>query len=102
MGGGADRCGPLSKERTGARKREVQHQHAGPTWHREEERVRARRRRAAPTGGGRLSARVGARLDWADWAEMQFSIFSKFPIAFLFIFFSELNSNSNTNSNSNN
>jgi hypothetical protein len=84
-----------------------------------------RRRQAGPTGqmeGGRertgeetsadrWSSLVrrrgrtrGAPLGWTGlcWDEIGFPFFSKFLIAFLFIFSSELNSNSNTNSNSNN
>jgi hypothetical protein len=46
-------------------------------------------RERAPTGGGRLSGRASARAraawpGWASWAEMGFSIFLEFPIAFLF------------------
>jgi hypothetical protein len=37
-----------------------------------------------------------------NWAEFGFPFFSKFLIAFLFIFSSELYPNSNTKSNSNN
>jgi hypothetical protein len=67
----------------------------------------ARARKPPLTGGAHLLVSAGARaasLGWTrlSWAEMQFSIFSEFPIGFLFIFSSELNSNSNTNSNSNN
>jgi hypothetical protein len=63
----------------------------------------------APTGGGRLSGRAGARARarvragpaGLIWAEMGFSIFLEFPNAFLFIFSSVFNSNSNQYSNSN-
>jgi hypothetical protein len=43
-------------------------------------------RERAPTGGGRLSGRAGARAGSAGliWAEIGFSIFLEFPIAFLF------------------
>jgi hypothetical protein len=53
------------------------------------------------TGGGRLSARAGARararagLAWANWAELAFSIFREFLMPFLFILSRVFNSNSN-------
>jgi hypothetical protein len=74
--------------------------------------------RAAPLGKGRggggtrggrnccLSGGVGARaapLGWTGpiWAELRFSIFLEFLIAFLFYFSRVFNSNSNQVSNSN-
>jgi hypothetical protein len=78
---------------------------ASPTRQREGEES-AWARKPPLTDGVHLSGGAGARgpawMDWAGWAEMQFSNFPKFPIAFPFIFSNELNSNSNTNSNSNN
>jgi hypothetical protein len=57
------------------------------------------------TWAGDVAGVLGVRpLGWTrlSWAEISFSFFfSKFLIAFLFIFSSELYSNSNTNSNSN-
>jgi hypothetical protein len=60
------------------------------------------RARLALTGGSHLSGGAGARglagSNWAERAEISFSIFLEFPNTFLFIFSMEFNSNSN-NSN---
>jgi hypothetical protein len=47
-------------------------------------------------------ARGLARLDWASWAELAFSIFPEFPNAFSFYFLYGIQFKFNHNSNSNN
>jgi hypothetical protein len=64
-------------------------------------RGRERGRGPSLTGGTHLSGDAGARglarLSWAKLAEMRFSIFSEFLIAFLFILSMDFKSNSNSN-----
>jgi hypothetical protein len=51
MGRGADRRGPLSRERVGVRMREERHRQAGPRWQREARRERAGARTTANRWG---------------------------------------------------
>jgi hypothetical protein len=102
-----DRERERERERERARGREEQHRQYWPTGQREGEGERARG--LAPIGGTPLSdtegvrarAQGGAGLNEPTWAELGFSIFREFLIAFLFIFSRVFNSNSNQVSNSN-
>jgi hypothetical protein len=85
---GADKSAPLDSERE------------------REKRERARDdadRRGLPVKKGWMHGRARETLPaWASWAEMVFSFFLEFIIAFIFYFLYGFKSNSNTNSNSNN
>jgi hypothetical protein len=75
------------------------HRQTGPTGQREGKRARTRAiaDRWDPPVRRRGRARGLARLSWAKLAEMRFSIFSEFLIAFLFILSMDFKSNSNSN-----
>ena len=82
---GADRSVPPGRGRGGVRTRG---------------RERCADRRAPAVREGERAR--GARLSWADWAEMAFPFPSKFLIHFLFIFSMDFKSNHNSNSNNSN
>jgi hypothetical protein len=84
-GGRADEWGPRGRER-GAHARGVWRRQVGPTGQREREQAwNGADRRGPPVKEGRAGVREAGPA-WASWAELAFSFFLEFIIAFLFIF----------------